>query len=748
MNGKTPRLLAGLALLLVMTGRLTCEDAAEPQPETLVARQDFDVNEELRPRQIMGRDFWHILGVNTYTQPDQGAYVGLMRELADKPLFRESGLNYQNDGVKAFVVPDSNRMSLSALDPKNYLALAESRPNAPFFIMPGSDRPALKLMKDWECYDKAYQTWKKAHPNFMGFINGETDNDFLSHVPWSGSVWWLKFKKECPDQELIATIERKFPQPQNREELTAQYLKLCERFRECFFKDARKVSHMCAAHCHPHYFYAVGADMAWLETTNTGSPEGRSNYRHQASLFFIRGASRQYRKNWAWYLATDLNGYDDQGRFSFSGPDYVNIKKTSSGAGGDAAGFTGPGCGMSPSLCERDMYLAYLSGASFVQHERWFAYLGASLKDGQWEKFNLSSPFGQSLESWFDFTRNNPDRGVSYAPVALLVPFEQGYPNYGGKSWQRFNYARGDWMIDAFMFTIMPHSPVTKTGDEGALANSPYGDIYDVIVPNTPGKPVSRKVLKNYKAAVMLGNHPGNKAVAKRLVEYVKDGGTLLINIQQINEFFPAKFLGFERATGPASPEEVKGPVRSIFDGKTFALSAGYEYEPVKLKGATPLLEDSSGNVLACKNSFGRGHVIVSTVDFMVPRNNMEYQGWDVLSKMVYGQKFPLVEYFLAGIVEEVLPLEVKGDIEYGLNKLDDGWLLYLINNQGVTKFTNKEQILDLSKTAQVEVFLRCIKATTVTELREQKAIECGDQNHVFTVDVPPGAIRVIKIKT
>ena len=180
-------------------------------------------------------------------------------------------------------------------------------------------------------------------------------------------------------------------------------------------------------------------------------------------------------------------------------------------------------------------------------------------------------------------------------------------------------------MIDAFMFTIMPHAPVTQNGDEGAMANSPHGDIYDVIVPNAPSGTVSIDVLKCYKVTVMLGKYPNSKALAERLMEYVKAGGTLLINIKQVNEFFPASFLGFERRNVPGTME-VKGPARATTGGQTFALSEGYECEPVKLNGSVSILEDASGNVLACKNQFGRGHVIVSTVDFMVPKNYMADQ--------------------------------------------------------------------------------------------------------------------------
>ena len=725
------------------------EDGKKSHDSDIVARKDYDIGQDWQARKIMGRDFWHILGASQDTQPVKGSWAGtMMRDLVDKPLFKESGCSYGCD--LTISVPNSNKVSISAMTPHRYFELIETRPEAPFFIMPNAVRFTCGLMKHFECDNEGYTAWKKAHPNFMGCISGETDNDFWCNVPWN-NYGWPRIKaalEKKGDKELIETIEREFPKPQDRVELAAQYMKGLKAVPGYFFDDADKLNYMRAASCFDHYFYENGAGVGWLETTNTGSPDGKSNYRHQVSLFFTRGAARQYHRDWAWYIAVFYNGYDDKGGFGGNNvPNYRTDKEKADAAGGSE----GPECGMSPSLLTRDMFLAYLSGASFVQHESWWSYLHTGTKDGN-PIWDLSSPFGKAWEDWFEFTQKNPDRGASYAPVALLVPFEQGYPNYGGKSWQMFNYERPDWMIDAFMFTIMPHSPVTKNGDEGALANSPYGDIYDVIVPNPPSGPVSLDVLNNYKVAAMLGKYEIAQALAARLMEYVKNGGTLLLNIKQVNEFFPASFLGLEKTKvlGDAKDMsmDVKGPVRSPSDGKTFSLSEGYKMEAVKLRGVTLLLEDAGGNVLACRNSFGRGHVIISTVDFLVPEGNADVKVPYVLDKFVYGKKFPFVEYFLKNIVSEVLPLDVKGDIEYGLNKLADGWLLYLINNKGVTKFTNREQILDMSKTAKVEVSLRDINAATITELREQKEIRKDDKNNSFTVDVPPGDIRVIKIKT
>jgi hypothetical protein len=314
----------------------------------------------------------------------------------------------------------------------------------------------------------------------------------------------------------------------------------------------------------------------------------------------------------------------------------------------------------------------------------------------------------------------------------------------GGKAWNRYKYERPDWMLDSFMFTIAPHNPNgTREGNEGCLSNSTYGDIYDAILPNTPEKPVSLNVLNKYKVAIMLGSYAKDKALAERLMEYVKNGGTLLINVKQLNEFFPESFTGIER-TGAIQP--VKGELFSVADGVKIPLADDYEAEKINLKGAKNVLVDSAQNTLACVNNYGKGRVIVASVDYLLPKNDLSKQG-DVLGSFVFGKEFPLPAYFLKQIVKEVLPLEVKGDIQYGMNKVDDGWLLYLINNKGITKFVDKIQSVDPAKTAKVEVSLKDMKSSGVTELREQKTLALEEKRNSFAVEVPPGEVRVVKIK-
>jgi len=56
------------------------------------------------------------------------------------------------------------------------------------------------------------------------------------------------------------------------------------------------------------------------------------------------------------------------------------------------------------------------------------------------------STLGEKAAYFYRFTRRHPDRGVPYAPVALLLPFDHGiYPGFGPKlAWNAFPYTPGD----------------------------------------------------------------------------------------------------------------------------------------------------------------------------------------------------------------------------------------------------------------------------------------------------------------
>ena len=187
----------------------------------------------------------------------------------------------------------------------------------------------------------------------------------------------------------------------------------------------------------------------------------------------------------------------------------------------------------------------------------------------------------------------------------------------------------------------------------------------------------------------------------------------------------------------------IEGRVSSVA-GDSVALAEPSDYEPIELCGAQPLWNDGKGHILASVNRFGRGRVVLTAVDFMVPRQQKKI--------VASAAKMPLVELLMRQIVKEVLPIEVHGDIEYGVNKVSDGWWVYLINNKGVTKYTTTPEKADVAKTAKVTVAMRGLRANCVHELRTKlpmnETLVLDQGRNTFTVYVGPGDIRIVKIVT
>jgi len=202
------------------------------------------------------------------------------------------------------------------------------------------------------------------------------------------------------------------------------------------------------------------------------------------------------------------------------------------------------------------------------------------------------------------------------------------------------------------------------------------------------------------------------------------------MNVKQLNEYFPASFTGIKR-TNTDCP--VIGTVSSTIDKTSLTLSKAYEFEKVRLEGANPLLMDADNNVLACINHVGNGHVILTMINWLVPKGTIT-GSLDKLSRAVTssGTRFTFMSYFLEKIVKDVLPLEVKGDIEYGLNKLNDGWLLYLINNKGIIKFPMKAQKIDRTKTAKVEVILKTTETVSAIDLKTKSKCSVNIKRNSF----------------
>jgi len=342
--------------------------------------------------------------------------------------------------------------------------------------------------------------------------------------------------------------------------------------------------------------------------------------------------------------------------------------------------YSGPDRGHSLSLHRRTYYVAYMAGADVVVAEGGWLNFFRSQQPGPNGTLPLSR-LGEEGARFYAFTKRYPDRGVPYTPVGLLIdPLHGIYPGFGEK----------------LAWNAFPYSP----GDQRIL------NVWEAFFPDSLDVQAKRNE-KGYLVAspygdildVMLNNAPDTvfatypvlllagevtqeELLAARLRKYVRQGGTLLL---------------------------------SEMDAKRAAIARS-----LKLKADT-LTADGPGYA---RVRLGRGAVVVYREDGPV--------GGGVLAKL------------LAQVRDELVPLQVSGQFESLYNRTADGWIVTLVNNEGITKSYNEPPRIDgVPETAAIRytgpgrVRSACLCTPDGDELLDPSDIHLA---------IPPGDVRVVRL--
>ncbi len=120
--------------------------------------------------------------------------------------------------------------------------------------------------------------------------------------------------------------------------------------------------------------------------------------------------------------------------------------------------------------------------------------------------------------------------------------------------------------------------------------------------------------------------------------------------------------------------------------------SSEFEFEKIEPTTAKIIATSGSGAPLITENSVGKGHVILTTPRWMMTRD-----GWAV----------PLQPHLALHVASGLLPVSVRGNVEYTINKTAKGWLVGLLNNRGVHKMAHAQAVVRHEEDADVEVFYR-----------------------------------------
>jgi hypothetical protein len=95
---------------------------------------------------------------------------------------------------------------------------------------------------------------------------------------------------------------------------------------------------------------------------------------------------------------------------------------------------------------------------------------------------------------------------------------------------------------------------------------------------------------------------------------------------------------------------------------------------------------------------------------------------------------------------EQYLPVNVTGDVEYMINRTSTGWIVALINNEGITKKGIGPVVLDPTKTQNVQLRLQRAALDAAREWRTNTTPQITD--NAVTLTIPPGQIRIVELTT
>jgi hypothetical protein len=252
-------------------------------------------------------------------------------------------------------------------------------------------------------------------------------------------------------------------------------------------------------------------------------------------------------------------------------------------------------------------------------------------------------------------------------------------------------------------------------------------------IPAAPRSPINYSaLLAAYRAVVVGGRIDWSKEWIQRLAEYVKSGGTVVLNPSQIKGL-PTELVGV-RLTGVTAEAD---NARCLATGEAVQNLNGqlFRYEKLELNGATALIVSDAGDPLVTVNKVGKGAVVfASLADLMGEDERIT----------------PFAAHMLAHVFADAAPVKVSGDVEYLINPNTDGWVVTLINNNGVYKPQQGMAQVDRDAVVTATVNLSSHKINTEIDWISEKSIDVRNQQDgsAISITIPPGGISIVELKT
>ncbi len=532
---------------------------------------------------------------------------------------------------------------------------------------------------------------------FVGWISGES----VGYV-WDSAPNELKISPSMTRRQLLDAHKDFYSQALSR------------KWRETFHTEtgpmwnklipAQSTSSISFAHALTNW----GVKLLGMETAAVMPMTGMR-------IAFTRGAARQFGGAFVYYHAPNFG--DTATTFTraqnFAGPDYFYHSRY------------GPTMGPSLSWYRKNYYLYYMSGASAIYLEQGQDQF---FKPGPGEHAFQLNPLGRITDEFLRFAEKHANRGAPYTPIAFLLDPAHGFEMTDYPQWpfEVSQIDRGDRalreLFGAAYYPALVVEGEPATADRQAFVSGLFGDIFDVLTA-TDG---SKSPLGAYRAVVVGGRIEWSPEWIQKVADYVRSGGTVVLNAAQIKGV-PAQLLGVRLTNATAEADGARclsaGEDPHDLNGQMF------RYEKVELRDATALISAPTGDPLVTLNKFGKGTVVFSALP-------------DLLG--VDERMTPFAAHLLAHVFTDATPVKVTGDVEYLINRTANGWVVTLINNNGVFKPQQGLAQVDRKAYVNVAVGLRNGQIQSATDWVTGHALPPEN----LTVQIAPGGVVVIELRT
>ena len=445
-------------------------------------------------------------------------------------------------------------------------------------------------------------------------------------------------------------------------------------------------------------YYAMNSICPWQHYAaeagfNVIGVEFAESYNYQLRLAMARGAARQYQTPWyvdfsSWYGGM-LDYREDQPY----------------GTNPDGTPVGGPNNGHSLNLQERSFIYAYMAGADamvaegggplcYYEKEKEYIVNGENCYTAVYEGQNIS-PYGELCKKFYSFAKSNPDVGTSYAPYAVVLDKYHGMDGYPGQDHQAFG---NFWYEDGDNFTQQILSKIWNTYDkpnhveQTNLVNNKYGELFDMVLQN-----VSAELCDTYKALILTGNLELSDDEVQKYINYVKNGGCLVINTAYVDLFSSVNL-----------PDTV---------------TAGKHFDEIEYGEGSFIVFGQGGTFETCMREDGSESFALGA--------DYSASGFDHVMEVLQAR---------------FVPFEISEEVMYSINVKDNTLYLTLINNNGITKNGYSAVVVDESKAVDLQIKLiqnYCVES--VSDIYNSTPLQFDNQTVSLTL--PAGGVAVLEFK-